>query len=207
MPAQGEEPADMRQKMFISPISGVCGCQMQQVSLQKHRFQNSGTFTVPQNFSSLIKSRNHQLYPENILIQAEFLYSVPLKVKFKWYWVRKSNVKNFWFCFVCGVRFLLLFSARLVFEAARFSLIKRWDFSNEAPLAHRSFQKNSRYWENLINCRIFFLSSCKTSWKQRQQALTLPLGSLPWFVLRQKPLEHSPISALHKLLLFLTLIN
>lgn len=68
MPAQREKPADMRQKMFIPPISGVCGCQMQQVSLQKHRFENSATFKVPQNFSSLIKNQNHQLYPENILI-------------------------------------------------------------------------------------------------------------------------------------------
>lgn len=83
LPAQVEEPADVRQKILIAPISGISGCQMQQVSLQNHRFQNSGIFKVPQNFSSLIKSLNHQLYPENIPIPFEFLYSVPLKVKFK----------------------------------------------------------------------------------------------------------------------------
>lgn len=79
MPGQVEEPADMRQKILIPPISGISGCQMQQVSLQKHRCQNSDIFKVPQNFSSLIKSLNHQLYPENIPIQIEFSLQCALK--------------------------------------------------------------------------------------------------------------------------------
>lgn len=33
MPARVEEPADMRQKILIPPISDISGCQMHQVSL------------------------------------------------------------------------------------------------------------------------------------------------------------------------------